>query len=473
MSGCEPGAQNAPVAHSSRGRNAGLSETAHNRENNNESRCGSQAVTAAALSRLGVSVIWRRTCWITANLRCAISATPARYLRFAHNRGNILTCRPYPKLLEWIGFFSFFLWGHHMRGFAVALGLSAVAGFCTHASAAPPSEVVSQAFYVSIDSSYQHVNLPRFALGWRHLSTTAPFPDTGPTESYNPVAAGAGVSGAIGYRLPHGTLPAFLGTNARFEIGASYVKATGSQSSASAGFDATSGFGFYFPLLNGTQVGTPFQCPAGAPCGTSSTLNTRFTEWRINGKLAADHNLGGAVYTPSVAVFGGTSRSDQHFQQKEFFVGAASPNGYTADVAMRWTDVGLKFGLEARTDFTPMLALGLAGSIGVAHRDVSLDANDLFAVTFSTVRRTSAIDVNTTAVPVLGNAEARVFVTPLHDWTFKGFVGLNYDSKVPGITAPSIALPNVFGTVGPPSTVGFESVISYYGGGGMTKKFNM
>jgi hypothetical protein len=361
-----------------------------------------------------------------------------------------------------------------MRGLAVALGLSAVVGFCTHASAAPPSEVVSQAFYVSIDSSYQQKHLPRFALGWHHLSTVAPFPDRGATESYDPVAGGAGVSGAIGYRLPHGTLPAFLGTNARFEIGVSYVKATGSQSNATAGFDANSGLGFFLPLLNGTQVGTPFQCPAGFPCGTSSTLNTRFTEWRINGKLAADHNLGGAVYTPSVTVFGGTSRSDQNFQQKEFFVGAAASSfEYTADVAMRWTDVGAKFGLDARTDFTPMLALGLGGSIGVAHRDVSLEANDLSITTGSNVRRRSAINVNETTSVVLGNAEARVFVTPLHDWTFKGFVGLNYDSKVPGITAPSIALPTVFGTVGPPSTIGFESEISYYGGGAMTKKFNL
>src|SRR6185369_5996151 len=125
-------------------------------------------------------------------------------------------------------------WGHHMRGFVVALSLSAVVGFGTHASAAPPSEVVSQAFYVSIDSSYQQVHLPRFALGWHHLSNLAPFPDLGPTESYNPVAGGAGVSGTIGFRLPHGTLPAFLGTNARFEIGTSYIKVDGSQSSSSA-----------------------------------------------------------------------------------------------------------------------------------------------------------------------------------------------------------------------------------------------
>jgi hypothetical protein len=360
-----------------------------------------------------------------------------------------------------------------MRGFVVALGLSAVVGFCTHASAAPPSEVVSQAFYVSIDSSYQKVNLPRFALGWHHLGASPPFADFGPAESRHPDAGGAGVSGAIGYYLPHGTLPAFLGTNARFEIGASYIKADGSQSGASPPFAGISGVGFFLPLLNGSQAEDIVLCGGGAPCTTSSSLNTRFTEWRINGKLAADHNLGGAVYTPSVAVFGGTSRSDQHFQQLRFS-GAVALVNYIADVAMRWTDVGAKFGLDARRDFTPMLAFGLGGSIGVAYRDVSLEANDSYNNRNLFFFRRSAIDANSTTAVVLGNAEARVFVTPLHGWTFKGFVGLNYDSRVPGVTAPSFAsaFPDP-GTGITPSTIGFESAISYYGGAGMTKKFNM
>jgi hypothetical protein len=358
-----------------------------------------------------------------------------------------------------------------MRGLAVALGLSAVVGFCTHASAAPPSEVVRQAFYVSIDSSYQHVNLPRFALGWHHTNNSAPIFDHGPAKSYDPAAGGAGASGAIGYYLPHGTLPAFLGTNARFEIGASYIKADDSQSGATPAFAGIDGVGFVLPLLNGSQGVGILLCGGGAPCSTTSSLNTRFTEWRINGKLAADHNFGGAVYTPSIAVFGGISRSDQHFQQKRF-AGAVSTNVYTADVAMRWTDVGAKFGLDARKDFTPILALGLGGSIGVAYRDVSLEANDLYGDPNPFFNRRSAIDVNSNTAVVLGNAEARVFITPLHDWAFKGFVGLNYDSRVPGITAPSFAtaLPQTGFT---PSTIGFESAISYYGGAGMTKKFNM
>src|SRR5215468_7995663 len=98
---------------------------------------------------------------------------------------------------------------------AVALVGAAAIGSAASASAQGQGPVYQAAvrggWYVWVDGSYQQVKLPNFDLGWHHLAVGAPFLDRGPAESYDPDLKGAGVSGAVGYFLPRGTLPAMFG----------------------------------------------------------------------------------------------------------------------------------------------------------------------------------------------------------------------------------------------------------------------
>lgn len=52
----------------------------------------------------------------------------------------------------------------------------------------------------------------------------------------------------------------------------------------------------------------------------------------------------------------------------------------------------------------------------------------------------------------------------------RGFVGLNYDSSVPGVQAPARNVAFTGSSV-PPASIRFEHETSYYAGGGLVVKF--
>jgi len=130
------------------------------------------------------------------------------------------------------------------------------------------------------------------------------------------------------------------------------------------------------------------------------------------------------------------------------------------------------FGLDGKVAVSQWLAFGLGGSIGVAHRHVDLSAADAVSAGGPAIA-TSAIAASRTLTPFLGNAEARMFLTPWsNNVVFKGFAGINYDSKVPGISSPAFdsAFPAP-GTNVRPANIKTEAETSFYAGGGVTVRF--
>src|SRR2546428_2663210 len=87
---------------------------------------------------------------------------------------------------------------------ALGAGTSALAADLAPVYKAPPPAVVTDSgWYVWIDGDYQRVRLPAYALGLHNVRfPAAPFVDAGPSQSFDPRLNGAGVRGAVGYRLP-------------------------------------------------------------------------------------------------------------------------------------------------------------------------------------------------------------------------------------------------------------------------------
>lgn len=328
----------------------------------------------------------------------------------------------------------------------------------------------SEGVFIRMDGSYQMINLPALNLGWV-LKTPTDGAPIGPSQNFNPRTTGYGAAGAIGYSFRDGTFAPAFGSNVRVELGLSYIDANAT--------DSTPGIpGAHLGLqhLDGSVIGN-VQC--GPACQANpSTFTTDYRSWQVNLKGESDFHFGAVTLTPSVAVFTGDSRNRQNLAQ-QFINTAVGANLGTYNVAssLNWTDWGAKFGLKTRFDVTQSLALGLGGSIGLAARDMDLSASDavnsggFFTNTTSTLAR----GADTTAF--LANAEASITARLWSGLAVRGFAGLNYDSHVPGISAPTYAtLPTGTGTTGVtgaiPAGINFQSTTSYYFGGGLTFKFN-
>jgi hypothetical protein len=334
---------------------------------------------------------------------------------------------------------------------------------------AQPTAAVSSAngFYFWLDGSHQSIHLPTYNLGFKALS-----PGTVvavPSDVYDPRGTGWGIRGALGYVLPHGTLPPAFGSDARVELGGSYVKASATQSTASP-----DGENFSLAGVAGVSV---FSAICFVVCHTSSALASDYAAWQANAKLASDFRLGVVTLTPSLSVFGGNTHNDQTLAQRLTNTAGFAAN-YAAQSSLHWRDWGAKVGLDAKTSVTSWMTIGLGGSVGVVSRSTSLSANDSFTTTsFGGLDRAEAAVANANTTPFLANLEGNVTVTPYRSVAIKAFAGLNYDSRVPGITAP-VYLPafanGVFSpgnVVASPVGINFSSETSWYAGGGVVVKF--
>jgi len=341
-----------------------------------------------------------------------------------------------------------------------------------------PPPAPSGAFYASIDGSYQSINLPTFDLGWRVFPSALFFGPGNAATSFDPRVSGAGTSGALGYILPNGSLPTVFGSNVRVEIGGSYVHASGSQF-ATATLATNGNVGFSLAFLNGAGASSticpciPFTSPL------SATLATSYTAWTVNGKVASDFRSGVFTATPSLAIFGGRATNNQSFDQQinsQNFLGVfVELDDYRAQSNLAWTDVGVKGGLDLTADVTSWIALGIGSTLGVTNREVSLSANDSFTIsTFvPPLIGASAMAASASATPLLAGANANVTVRPLPAVQVRGFVGLNYDSAVPGIAAPQFvgATAGGFNPITTPASIKFAHETSYYAGGGLSVRF--
>lgn len=311
-----------------------------------------------------------------------------------------------------------------------------------------PPLPVNNPFYVWLGGSYQSIALPTYNLGF--IGIDASIHNLGAVQTYSPRPTGSGVSGGIGYAFTNFT---------RFEIAGSYVKAT---SSAAGSTSISSNFADLYGIGGGFLVSGPPCLNPGSPCQFSSSLNTSYAAWQISAKVAADFKNGPATITPFLTIFGGHTHDDQSLSQELIDTVAFAGTGtYTANTVLGWTDFGAALGLHAGANIAPWVAVGAGGSVGVADRTVSLSGSDSASV-FQYGAFTSSISTFGSTTPVLANAETDVTIRLWQGVALKTFVGLNYDSGVPGIVAPGPSSVAPFST---PTGITYQHETSYYTGG--------
>jgi hypothetical protein len=336
---------------------------------------------------------------------------------------------------------------------------------------APSAIVASNGFYFWGDGSWQEVNLPNVALGFRNVIPAGGLTDGGPVLSHPVQVDGFGVRAGFGYILPD---PVW-GSNTRIEVGAKYVKATGNdgQATGDAGPDVS------MLLLNGSgQVA--FICSnVTFTCSTSSALHTDYQSWDINGRIASDFQNGPFRVTPSIALFGGESRNkqtlSQTFMQFRVAGGLVENSGtYDASSLLKWTDIGVRGGLDVSMPVTSWLTVGVGGYLGLASRHASLTAADAATSTpLGISNGAGAIAVSRNTADFVANIEGGLNIQPwaMQNVTLRGFAGANLDSNVPGISSPAFTGNVNAPTVRTPAGITFASETSVYAGGGMIVRF--
>lgn len=338
----------------------------------------------------------------------------------------------------------------------------------------PPAAVVPQhGWYVGLDGSYQELPLPYYALGIRATNLVA-FSDIGSMQAFSPKADGFGIRGVVGYVLPHGTFSPVFGSRARVELGVSFVDATASQ----LGLATTANNAVNQMYLNGSVSPFGFNCGGGNVCPLRSILSTDYRSWLINGRLASDYQVGAVTLTPSLAVFGGSTRNNQSLTQAMQFVAVGGvvtdAAAYIASTSLDWDDIGGRVGLDIGVDVTSIVATRLGGHVGFARRHASLSGTDqsTSALPAFIPPRATSVNASANVTPLLANLEAALILKLRPNISARGFAGLNYDSKVPGISSPSFT--GIFGlpTSTTPAGIYFANETSWYAGGGIAAKFN-
>lgn len=299
-----------------------------------------------------------------------------------------------------------------------------------------------------------------------------PHLDQGVISPFDQRLNGSNIRGAIGYIFPTGAFNPMFGTNVRAELGASYGRAKGSQSAAST--QTTDRVGL--SLLDGSGRNNAFTCNGGISCTINSTLSSDYSSWQFNGKFAGDFRTGQLTLTPSVAVFGGRARNDQTLAQTfTQFSGAliADTGTYNASTSVSWSDIGARVGLDGKVDVNNWMAVGLGGYAGFASRRASLSGNDIGTDSASGIifGGASALSTGANTTAFVANAEANMTFKVTPAVAIRAFTGVNYDSRVPGISSPSFAGDVFSPTSRTAAGITFQSEASYYAGGGLTVKF--
>jgi hypothetical protein len=349
-------------------------------------------------------------------------------------------------------------------GFSVGIIATASAADLLAAPVYKVAPAVSPSgWYIYEDGMYDSVRLPTYALGLHTFGAASPFPDAGALNTFSPQASGGGGRGGIGYYFP--------GSQLRLELGGSYLTASSKQNAAPTSPVVPIGA----VLLNGTNPGGGiFGCGGGpaVTCTSAGQLNSDYTSWQIDGKVAYGMRWGGVDVSPSATLFGGTSRNNQSLNQS-FSITSLAPTSsmtYGANTALTWNDFGGKLGLDATVPLTNWLSWSFSGSAGVADRMVSLNGSDSAIDTFAVFNGASTISASTTTTAFVGNLESGFGIKPLASMTLRMFGGVNFDNRVPGISMPGTTNPTTT-PVSTPAGINFSSEASYYVGGGAIWNF--
>jgi hypothetical protein len=333
---------------------------------------------------------------------------------------------------------------------------------------APSATVISTgSFYASLDGSWQRFDLPNYALG-HHFVDSATLADAG-ALSLSQRLDGYLVRGAVGYFLP--VTHTIFGSNTRLEIGGLYGHASGSASGSITSDASIAGVAGL--RLDGVTNAGGVACNAVQVCTINGSSAANYASWQIHGRAAGDYRVGAVSFTPSLAVFGGEAHNHQSTTSVFSLRTLADParvSTYNASTSLRWTDVGARAGLDLKVAVTPWAEIGVGGWAGFASRRASLSGSDTYVDNILGFYNGagSISGIGRSATPFLANAEAGVAFKPLPALIVRGFVGVNHDSKAPGVAPPTIT---AFAGTTSPAGISFGSQNSYYAGGGLTWAF--
>lgn len=352
-----------------------------------------------------------------------------------------------------------------MKKLFLALAFSAFASAAIADEAKTPISAAASGngWYLSFDAGVLSVGLPDYGLGFHKVSSPT-FPDAGPFQVFAPRLDGYILNGTVGYYLPPESSDTVLGANTRLEVGGHYGHASGTDS-GSALYTGGGVIGMY---LDGSGGNGGYVCADFQNCNANSSLSGDYSNWQLNGRIAGDRPWGNMVVTPSLTFFGGNTHVDQTFSQ--ILQIHTLSETYNATTSLRWREFGVRAGLDMKSEVTPRLTVGFGGWVGFAGRHASFEGNDIGQGTLGIVTGTGAASADGNATPFIANLEANVAYKWLPALTLRGFSGLNFDSKVPGVGAPSFG--GTLGSfTGTPGTVSFQSTVSYYAGGGVIWTF--
>lgn len=349
------------------------------------------------------------------------------------------------------------------RIIAAALVAAGTAGSSTGALAQQPlpnaprgavSQVSSSGFFVWVDGSVQRINLPNYQVG-PILAVFVTGEPIKPLHNFDQKLSGHGIAGAAGYVFRDGTFAPGWGSNVRTEFGVNWIEAQ------ATGFAAGSFDAIGRQLLSGLDTG--LGCIGSCSYGT--TLQSDFQSWQFHLKAASDFRMGAVTLSPALAVFAGDARNRQTLVMDS--TGGASNPYYRASTSLEWSDWGARAGLDGKLDVTPWLTVGLGGTVGIARRDVDFTGNDIYLVPVAT----SSVSQSADTAAFLANAEASITLRPAPAVAVRGFAGLNYDSRVPGISPAGYTGSYVAPTSTKAAGILFSDETSYYAGGGMVITF--
>lgn len=341
-----------------------------------------------------------------------------------------------------------------LGGVALAALVSATA--VANAQSSGPPVVLANGLYLSVDGGWQQVKLPTYAIGIRSATIAGIVTDLGPVSAFSQRFDGYNIHGLIGYRIF---------TNARIELGGHYAHASGAQNS-DALLNAVNGVSQISFLDGLSPSGTLFLCSPAVNCRVTAAQSTNHSNWQLNGRFATDFRSGPATLTPSVVVFGGQGRVNQTLDQAFAQLVAGGNTGtYSATTSLKWTDVGVKLGMNADLDVNAWLTVGLGGYVGAVHRSARLNGSDVGTDTVAGVAvfdGASTVSASAISRAWVANTEAHATFKVMQNIALRVFGGLNYDSGVPGVSTPGF----VIGTTSTPAGIKFQSFTTYYAGGG-------
>lgn len=180
--------------------------------------------------------------------------------------------------------------------------------------------------------------------------------------------------GTLGYVLPDGTLPAWMGRSVRVSLTGAYVGGYGSSQSSI----------LVSPSAQVYQTSVDGRFGAGTGIGTPALLTDRIKidqdGFELALRIASDMPIGpGLVISPSLGVFGGYSKTTFDHTGKYFLPTLAlNAAAHSINEELSTMKVGLDVGLGVTWRPWSNIALSMAGRAGMVWKRAQLDASDCY-----------------------------------------------------------------------------------------------